>query len=115
MGLISVEQQNLQVTKNKKSRDFFQHQIFATYQNGNVRAVRWVNLGKLVIGFLNFWTDVLFTILVYDEWKDSNDDVFLILLLCSLIVILVHWIDQLVSTFYECLVVDRRIQTCSRK
>ena len=75
---------------------------FATMKGESKQSVKWGNLTKFVVAFLNFWTDVLFTVLVYEEYLTKKDDFLVILCICSATVVLSSWIDQLTLCYRFC-------------
>ena len=76
--------------------------LFSTLTGASKRSVKWANLAKFVLAFLNFWTDVLFAVLVYEEYEKEEDDILFILCVCTITVILFSWIDQLTLCYRFC-------------
>ena len=60
------------------------------------RSVRWFNLVKFDVGFLNFWSDVLFAAFLYQEWENKSDNAILGMFISSALILSMSWIDQLV-------------------
>ena len=58
--------------------------------------IKWMNLLRFIIGFSNFWSDILFSFLVYQKWKNQEDLIFFILFILTVVIIVGSWIDQLV-------------------
>ena len=64
--------------------------------SGQKRHVQWTNIAKFAAGFLDWWTDVLFCLVIYDAWLKEDKNIFFFLFGAATSLLFVSWINQLV-------------------